>query len=92
MGNPQEEADVILAEVVVPDGKVATSEAVVAADAGTVAAPAASDRTRAVVERINAIHDNWISVPTWGMYMRALGMHTRPVQRLIERSWARRPA
>lgn len=45
-----------------------------------------------VIERINDVHDNWISVPTWGKYMRALGMHTRPVQQLIERSWARRPS
>jgi hypothetical protein len=43
-----------------------------------------------LLDPINKVHDNWISVPTWGRYMRTLGLHTRPVQKVIERSWARR--
>ena len=56
--------------------------------------PNATDSRKTIgarlLERVNEIHDNWISVPTWGQYMRALGLHTRPVQKIIERSWARR--
>lgn len=54
----------------------------------------ATARTRAALERpmkkISTLHDDFISVPTWGKYMRAIGLHTPHVKALVRRSWARR--
>lgn len=53
----------------------------------TTALPVAA---RTALTKLSELQDNWISVPTWGLFMRALGLHRTPVRRLLKQAWARR--